>query len=370
MAITAVGYGAQTVLNTGTEITPALHASTAEDDLIVASILSAGNRTVTIDASYTEITNYYNATANFRFVVGYKIAGASESDPTHTISTSGSGWAAQCATYRGVDTSTPIDVTSVTSQLTSTATTFAPTGITTSTNGAWVLSLVAAGQGISVCSLGLNSGNEQGFTLEMGGDNYDYTTANDMSFGQAYKEQATAGAVTCPTWERTVGSDNYWNGVTVALRPATASTLPMTLTPNADGTRSNVLNENTGTADLYTSVDDDPDTPTTTNWISAFDNDGYVFLDMTPTPDNFGDAVSLEVRASVEAALFTTDQSDLYAQVFAANETTTYTDEVLFATEASDGLVTASFTINATGLAATKSAWDTARIKLRWDYTA
>ena len=224
MAITAVGYGAQTVENTGTTISPSLPAGVTTNDLLILCHTAAGNRTVTIDGTYTEFANQYNATANMRMVTGWKLAGSSEGNPTSTINAASSGWSAQVAAYRGVNQTTPIDVTSVSSELTSTSATWTPTGITTATNDAWVVSIVETGQGIAVNSLGLSVA--QSFTLRMGGDAYDYVLAQDMSFGLADREVASFGAVTCPTWTSTVGANNYWLGITVALRPAATAVTP------------------------------------------------------------------------------------------------------------------------------------------------
>lgn len=147
---------------------------------------------------------------------------------------------------------------------------------------------------------------------------------------------------------------------------------PFTLAPNGDGTITAIFNETGGTTNLYQSVDDDPDSPVTTDWITSGEADGSTFLELSSTPASFGGWASstATVRAYVDAIAFGTDTAVLYAQLFASDESTAYSDEVQVATDGSSGLVTANLTVNATGLAASKAAWDAARLKLRWDYTA
>ena len=120
-------------------------------------------------------------------------------------------------------------------------------------------------------------------------------------------------------------------------------------------------------------MNDDPDAPVTSDWIGTSEVVMVAFsLTCTATPSDFVSMTTpLTVRAHVGSLAFTTDTCSLYAQVFAADETTAYTaPEVSLATQASSGLVTANMTVNATGLAATKANWDAARLRLRWDYTA
>ena len=144
-----------------------------------------------------------------------------------------------------------------------------------------------------------------------------------------------------------------------------------TLIPNGDQTRDSVINEQGATINLYQSIDDDPDSPDLSDYVFTQGVDGSMFFDLSATPGDFSAVTSLEVRADIRKINISGYTVNLYAQVFDADELTDWTDEVVVATEGtSDGLVEASyFTINATGLAATKGEWDTARVKLRWDYT-
>ena len=144
-----------------------------------------------------------------------------------------------------------------------------------------------------------------------------------------------------------------------------------TLIPDGDQTGDSVINEQGATSNTYLSIDDDPDSPDLSDYIFTQGVDGYKFYDLSATPGDFSAVTSSRIRADVRKINISGFTVNLYAQIFDADEVTDWTDEVVVATEAtSDGLVEASyFTINATGLAATKGEWDTARVKLRWDYT-
>jgi len=144
-----------------------------------------------------------------------------------------------------------------------------------------------------------------------------------------------------------------------------------TIDPDGDGTITGIFNQDAAVTNLYQSVDDDPDAPVLTDYVSSGEADGDTFFTLGSVPADFDTIETpLTIRAYLASTDFGADTATLYAQVFAANETTAYTDEVQVGTQASSGLVTANFTVNATGLAADKAAWDAARIKLRWDYTA
>ena len=149
-----------------------------------------------------------------------------------------------------------------------------------------------------------------------------------------------------------------------------STALPVTLRPDGDGTRSAVVTETGSTSNLYASIDDDPDTPTTTDWNSPGAQAGSMFYDVTATPGNFSNMTSLNVKVHTAAVGFTVDSAAVYAQMFKSDETTALTDEVAVGSSGSPGLADVAFTLNAAGLAASKADWDAARLKLRWTYTA
>ena len=115
-------------------------------------------------------------------------------------------------------------------------------------------------------------------------------------------------------------------------------------------------------------MDDDPDSPTPTDYINnTLDGaDCSIFLELVDTPADFSSLTSVNIKIHVVPTGFVSDTCDLYAQIFQSDETTSLTDELKVADQASSGMQTVTLT-NPT--ASNKSTWDGARVKLRWDYT-
>ena len=134
-----------------------------------------------------------------------------------SYSTTSGGLTAQVAVFSGVDNTTIQDATAVLAS-NAAATTWTPTGITTVTNNAVVLSTVATADDNA-----LNLTTTQSFTLRMSGASYDTTTGGDHAVGLASKNIAVAGAVTNPTWNESLVGSDAWTGITLALRPAVSA---------------------------------------------------------------------------------------------------------------------------------------------------
>ena len=148
-----------------------------------------------------------------------------------------------------------------------------------------------------------------------------------------------------------------------------AATLP-TLRPTADGTIDAEVVHDAGTAaPFYTHIDDDPDSPNTADWVANSQNEiaASAFFDVTDTPADFDTMNTLEIKIDFEAVGFADDTAVLYAQMYQSDESTTLSDEMQLATQATaTGLITVSFT-NVT--AGSKTIWNGARIHFRWTYT-
>lgn len=216
--ISFVGIGAMTEALSGNDITPALPAGVAADDLIILwvglRIASTSGLTV---SGYTEIdfTDVVTPITDIQLQAFYKVAGASESDPFVDAPASFSVVAGWCEVYRGVDTTSPIDATAVSSNDNTNAATFTPTGISTSTDGAWAVAGAVIGDEGSIFL-----DTAQGHTLRAGGASYDAGGGQQMGFGTATREVTSAGAVTAPTFGHAAGNDEEWAGTTFALKPA------------------------------------------------------------------------------------------------------------------------------------------------------
>ena len=108
-AITYVGAGTEASAASTTSVTPTLHASTAEDDLIVIACgwhdNATGGEAMDTPTGYTLFRSEYTTNDNVGLVLYGKIAGSSESDPTVTVTGFGSGDVKLCqtATWRGTD---------------------------------------------------------------------------------------------------------------------------------------------------------------------------------------------------------------------------------------------------------------------------
>lgn len=149
MAIAFIGAGTFSE-NNNADGTPGLHASTAQNDLIICSFILRGlnadaNPMALVGVSgYTQLFNFIHSTGSPcpRLGVFYKIAGASESSPTIDITPLGTGCTVigQTCTFRGIDTSDPIDISGATSENASAANIGPITGISgTVTDGAVIV---------------------------------------------------------------------------------------------------------------------------------------------------------------------------------------------------------------------------------------
>ncbi|MEA3344154.1 MAG: hypothetical protein U9Q16_00515 [Patescibacteria group bacterium] len=143
-----------------------------------------------------------------------------------------------------------------------------------------------------------------------------------------------------------------------------------TLRPIADGTIDSEVVHDAGTAaPFYSHIDDDPDSPNTSDWIASSLNEiaASAFFDVTNMPSDFDTMSTLEIKIDFEAIGFDDDTAVLYAQMYQSDESTTLSDEMQLATQATgSGLVTVSFTNVSAG---SKTIWDGARIHFRWTYT-
>lgn len=189
----------------------------SEGDLLLIFAFSHGTTDAAVTATgYSILATIESGTGGSRLEVNVlgKFAGASESAPTvDWDAVPGGSVTAQIASFSDVDPAIE-DAVAVTSENTSTENPFTPTGITTVTAGALVLSIVATNDD-NALALSV----DQGFTLQAGGADYDTALGSDGSFGLATKEITSPGAVTVPTWDQTVNGPDRWSAITMALKP-------------------------------------------------------------------------------------------------------------------------------------------------------
>ncbi len=149
-----------------------------------------------------------------------------------------------------------------------------------------------------------------------------------------------------------------------------AATLPTLRPVTPDGTNDgDAVNENDSIIDLYASIDDDPDSSDTADYVN---NDARtsasVFLNLTDMPLDFFsmDSLHIDFYLNAPSLSFVDDTCTLDAQVYQSDELTTLTDSVQLATEITGaGYYSLDFS---SVIAGNKDIWDGARLKLSWTY--
>lgn len=220
MAISFVNASAQVAANSSPQ-TVTLPAGIQAGDWLFIVVIQASASAITFSASgYSSIARNSNATRSMTIEVLGKVATSSESNPSVTCSSATAGWAVQMVAYRGVNRATAEDAADVSSDAAA-AMTWQPTGITTVTDNAWVISFVG-----SKDDNALNYSVQNSFNDRMSGANYDATTGNgsDYSVGWADKLIASHGAATMPTWNQSANGTDAWVGLSLALLPASDQT--------------------------------------------------------------------------------------------------------------------------------------------------
>ena len=149
--------------------------------------------------------------------------------------------------------------------------------------------------------------------------------------------------------------------------------LTVTLFATGDGTITDLEDETGATTGLWASIDDDPDTPTDTDWVNNVNElsggDASGFFDITNMPGDWGNAEggSIVVRVAGNDVAAT---HKLYVRLYKSDETTTISDEVeLLSVSSPSGQTNYAGTITGVSATATKAEWNAARIRLRWSAT-
>jgi hypothetical protein len=176
--------------------------------LAVTSRSSASSVTITM-TDWTERAKLRSGTSNLHGIEMTRIVDAAtwQGSPIGSISSTTNGWSTFGFVARGV---AGYDVTAVTSA--TSATSFTPTGVTTSTDGALVLSLVSI-----IHIEGIAFVSDQGFI-------FDWNEANvggNHSISGASRLAGSSGAVTMPTYERTDSVSTIWTGIVDAFTRGT-----------------------------------------------------------------------------------------------------------------------------------------------------
>ena len=362
-------------------------STTATGRVLVAFIGANGTGTKSPPAGWTlhESQQVGTGTGSPWLGVYYKVItdGGSEPATYDWTTTNGTRWSGWVGCYANIDNTTPFDVAATEAFDGVGTTDVAVTTMTTVTNDAQVL-VGVTGKDPAANSNTFTYLPPSGFT-EIRDQNAD-STGSRFAVTVAEKTQFSAGSI--GTGLSFTASLSIWYAtITVALRPNTAASTATpsvgaftftnntpgsgvdldTLLPNGDGTVSAI---NSTDVTFSTEVDDLPGSAGS-DYLYNDTADGSVFLTLENMPTDFASMRHIQFFYEVDTNNFTGDTCVLYGRVTAADETTAYTDEVQLATQATAaGTYSIVVPINATGLAATKTDWDAARLKLRWDYTA
>lgn len=219
-----------------TALTGGIAAAAANGDLVIAVAVTADivDRTLSITDGTTEYTLigtelYSDSVLDTNLRVAYKFMGATP-DTTVSFGPSGgalAGLAIAAFVFRGVDQTTPLDVTVQTA--TGTGTTAAnPPSITPTTEGAIVVA-IGGGASSGVTPAALTSAYLSGFGSQAANDSRSGTYHPVVAGG--YKTW-TSGAIDTPQFGGGVSSADYsWAALALALRPIP----PVTKTASVNG---------------------------------------------------------------------------------------------------------------------------------------
>lgn len=221
MAISFVSSG-NTARAVNGSITPSLPLGWAVNDIFICTIASRDNVNSTMPPGWITIDAGTNNGANLRTTTFYKIAISGDTNPTVTHS-GGNYIEATIVSYRGVDTTNPIDVIGII-RVNPSSTTITATSITTLTDTARVIFTGSIYSRSTFSSYsGVPTPTERLDTPNIA--NYPSTFVADFIMSPT----GSTGNRTCTA---TVGGVN--NGLMFALRPATATIIFITDPSNAN----------------------------------------------------------------------------------------------------------------------------------------
>lgn len=239
MAIEFVGYASRNGTGFGSvslsSLSGGIGGPVAQNDLILAynSAGSTADRNMTIDGVTMLFDLYQNTSNDPNLGVGYLIAGSTPPSSVsfpHTGSSLTDGVVDMVEVWRGVDTTTPFDVTS-TSAATTGNVTPNPPSITPITSGAVVVAIAHSTGSVTAPTLTSGPSGFSEFHTDIS------SATRPASIGRAHQFWSGSGAVDPGTFatSNTDTARGGWIAVTIALRPASSGVT------NTDGTLSKSL---------------------------------------------------------------------------------------------------------------------------------
>jgi len=203
-----------------TSLTGGSDTAPSAGDLVVVfygtGSASPSGQAITVNSSYTNLTRLtVNATYVTRLIVGYKIMGSTPDTVVNVSQTFAGGNAGSVSVhvFRGVSSTTPLDVTSTTA--TDGNTVLAnPAAITPATAGAWI---VAGGAGAHNGGVDTYSSPDLSNFQSVGGPN----STNDSTIGSGIYTSWTSGAFNPGAFTFSDSNSSQFStaSYTLALRP-------------------------------------------------------------------------------------------------------------------------------------------------------
>lgn len=205
---------------TGTTLTGTLPTGVAENDLMLAFVVSRRNGapTWTFPAGWSQRASQFLeiGAADLALEMWYKIAGASEANFTGTISDGTNGWSLSVMNYRNLNTGTPFDfASSITGTAGDQQFYTMPTG-TTNTNNAVCITVAATEDNNALLLVGTPSA----FSGRAQGQDYNTATGSDHALGVADRYIPTAGTFAMNVWKQTTANNDSWVSIVDAIKPA------------------------------------------------------------------------------------------------------------------------------------------------------
>lgn len=229
MAITIVGVGAE-ASGMGA-ITPAFHASTTVDDIMIGIGESVGNEAYTVPTGWAHVTGSpVNVDTSTRLTVIWRRFVGGDTAPSW--GDSGNHNIGRIITIRGVKTSgNPWNATPVTGQETLANTSAEFPTLTTTVADCLILFIIATGRDLgTTANLGALTGGTGLTNVTERMDNWT-ALGTGGGFGMITADKASAGTIGSPT--ATMGSTDSKALLTLALEPASAIAHTVTPTDSA-----------------------------------------------------------------------------------------------------------------------------------------
>lgn len=219
MAISFVAAAQAADPSNGT-VTCTKPTGTTTNDVIIA-FLAQNEQTVTLPSGFTLIAENSGSTDTFSGHAYYKVCGGSEpADYTFSVGTSGAPMAVVLTTWRGLDTSNPVNASSNTNNNGGAEPMAGPTVTTTQTTRRLFGRMTRSTTALPTCTTATSGWTERGDTAEFSGGTVRYGT---HVYSRDADDSSGAGQATATTTLSTTETSNVFVHVALQQAPVNAS---------------------------------------------------------------------------------------------------------------------------------------------------